>query len=158
MTEATLSRSAIFSARPTLRIAGQEDARLSTQLLALRMEENEGGLSHLELRLNNWVATDGSPELAFDAGSTLRLGAELAVYSGDAAAPTEIFQGRVSALEMVCDYGKPPELVVLAEDALGAARRLRPGAMKRAAWSASAIRSSCAFKTRTSALRCSRRR
>lgn len=125
MTEATLSRSAIFSARPTLRIAGQEDARLSTQLMALRMEENEGGLSHLELRLNNWVATDGSPELAFDAGSTLRLGAELGVYSGDAAAPTEIFQGRVSALEMVCDYGKPPELVVLAEDALGAARRAR---------------------------------
>lgn len=126
MTEATLSQSAIFSARPTLRVAGQADERLSTLLTALRMDEEEGGLSRLELRLSNWVATgDGRAELAFDGASTLRLGAELGIYTGDEAAPREIFHGRVSALEMVCDYGAPPELVVLAEDALTLARRGR---------------------------------
>lgn len=126
MPEASLSQSAIFSARPTLRIAGQPDERMSTLMTAMRMEESEGGMSTLELRLTNWVATGGGrAELAFDATSALKLGAEIGVYSGDEATPREIFKGKVSALEMVCQYGQPPELVVLAEDALAAARRAR---------------------------------
>lgn len=126
MPETSVSRSAIFSARPTLRIAGQADERVSALLTSMRMEESEGGMSRLELKITNWVATgNGRAELAFDAQSPLKLGAELGVYAGDEAAPREIFQGRVSALEMVCNYGAPPELVVLAEDALTAARRAR---------------------------------
>ncbi|WP_431287217.1 phage late control D family protein [Roseateles chitinivorans] len=126
MTETSVSRSAIFSARPTLRIAGQADERLSTLMTAMKMEEHEGGMSALELRVTNWVATgDGRAELAFNGSSSLKLGAELGVYTGDEAAPREIFKGKVSALEMVCNYGAPPELVVLAEDALSAARRAR---------------------------------
>ena len=104
MPETSVSRSAIFSARPTLRIAGQEDERLSTLMTSMRMEEGEGGLSRLELKVTNWVATDGGrAELAFDANAPLKLGAALSVYSGDAATPREIFQGKVSALEMVCN-------------------------------------------------------
>ena len=61
MTEASVSRSAIFSARPTLRIAGQADERLSTLMTSMRMEEREGGMSALELHLTNWVATDDGP-------------------------------------------------------------------------------------------------
>src|SRR6185436_17627509 len=73
-----------------------------------------------------WVATgDGRAELAFNSSSSLKLGAELGVYAGDEATPREIFKGKVSALEMVCNYGAPPELVVLAEDGLTAARRAR---------------------------------
>jgi len=126
MSEASVSQSAIFSARPTLRIGGQPDERLSTLMTAMRMEESEGGMSALELHVTNWVATGGGrAELAFDSGSALELGAELGVYSGDEATPREIFKGHVSALEMVCNYGAPPELVVLAEDALGSARRAR---------------------------------
>lgn len=126
MAETSVSASAIFSTRPALRIGGQADPRVDALLSALRMDEQEGGLSALELRLSNWVATPaGSGELGFDAGSTLTLGAELQVGTGDAAAPVEIFRGKVSALEMVCQYGQPPELVVLAEDALTGARRAR---------------------------------
>jgi phage protein D len=126
MSETSVSDSAIFSARPVLRIGGQADARIDSLLSAMRMEEQEGGLSALELRLSNWVATpEGRGELGFDARSTLTLGAELQVGTGDAARPTEIFKGKVSALEIVCQYGQPPELVVLAEDALTAARRAR---------------------------------
>jgi len=126
MPEISLSQSAIFSARPVIRIAGQPDERVSTLLTAMRMEESEGGMSTLELRLTDWVATgNGAAELAFDAQSALTLGAELLVGTGDEAAPNEIFRGKVSALEMVCNYGQPPELVVLAEDALTAARRGR---------------------------------
>ena len=126
MPETTLSQSAIFSARPTLRIAGQEDARLSALVTAMRMEESEGGMSTLQLHVTDWVDTsDGGGEIAFDASSALKLGAELALYGGDDAGPCELFKGKVSALEMVCDYGRPRELVVLAEDALSAARQAR---------------------------------
>lgn len=126
MSETAISRTSIYDARPTLRVAGQEDVRMSELLTAMKMEEQEGGLSSLELRFINLVAsTDGPPELAFDANSRLKLGAALGVYSGDAATPREIFQGKVSALEIVCEAGAPPELVVLAEDALTAARRGR---------------------------------
>ncbi len=126
MSESSVSQSAIFSARPTLRIAGQPDERASALLTAMKMEESEGGMSTLELHVTNWVATGGGrAELAFDASSALKLGAELGVYTGDEATPREIFKGKVCALEMVCNYGQPPELVVLAEDALTAARRGR---------------------------------
>jgi phage protein D len=126
MSEASVSQTAIFSARPTLRIAGQPDERASALLTAMKMEEDEGGLSTLELRITNWVATgNGRAELAFNASSSLKLGADLGVYTGDEATPREIFKGKVSALEMVCNYGQPPELVVLAEDALTLARRQR---------------------------------
>lgn len=130
MSEAALSQLPIFSARPTLRLDGQEDERLSLLIGAMAMDEREGGLSTLMLQLDNWVATgDGGAELAFGSGSRLRLGARLAVYAGDTAAPVEIFQGPVSALEMVCDHGRPPQLIALAEDALGAARQTRRSAV-----------------------------
>jgi phage protein D len=126
MPETSVSQTAIFSARPTLRIAGQADERASALLTAMKMEESEGGLSTLELHITNWVATgNGRAELAFNAGSSLKLGADLGVYTGDESTPREIFKGKVSALEMVCNYGQPPELVVLAEDALTLARRQR---------------------------------
>jgi phage protein D len=126
MSETSVSASAIFSARPALRIGGQADERVDALLSSMRMDEQEGGLSALELRLSNWIATpEGRGELGFDAASALTLGAELQVGTGDAAEPIEIFRGKVSALEMVCQYGQPPELVVLAEDALTAARRAR---------------------------------
>jgi hypothetical protein len=72
MPETSVSQSAIFSTRPTLRIAGQPDERASTQLTAMKMEESEGGLSALELRINNWVATgQGRGALAVASNSAL---------------------------------------------------------------------------------------
>ena len=126
MTEAVLSRHALYSARPTLRLAGEADLRLSNLLIAMRMEEGEGGMSRLELRLSNLVATtDGATEPAFGAGSDLQLGAAIEVYAGDVQAPVEIFRGKVSAIEHVYSMGGAPEFVVLAEDALQAARLAR---------------------------------
>ena len=80
MPESSLSATPIFSARPTLRIAGQDEPRASSQLLAMTMAEREGGMSSLELRLLNWVATTGGPpELAFDGSSAISISTE----SGD---------------------------------------------------------------------------
>lgn len=130
MPETALSQLPVYSARPTLRLDGRDDERASRLLSTLVMDESEGGLSTLTLEFDNWVATgDGHAELAFGPGARLRLGTQLSAYAGDAGAPVEIFQGRVSALEIVCQDGQPPQLVALAEDALGAALRSRRSAV-----------------------------
>ena len=126
MSEASLSQSAIYSARPTLRFSGQEDARASQLVVAMRMDEDEGGMSRLELRLSNWASdTAGGAALAFPAGSKLALGARIEVYVGDEAEPREIFRGRISAIEADFRTAMPPEITVLAEDALQSARMAR---------------------------------
>ena len=123
MAETSVSQRAIYTARPTLRLSGQEDKRLSELLISMKMNEHEGGMSALELHLSNWASTrDGGAEAAFDASSKLRLGAEIQVYAGDETEPREIFRGKVSALEAEFKTGVPPELSVLAEDALQQAR------------------------------------
>lgn len=126
MAETSVSRAAIYRARPTLRVAGQEDPRASELLLSMKMEETEGGMSALELRLSNWASTrGGGAELAFDAGSKLELGAAIEVYAGDESEPREIFRGTITALEAEFKTGVPPELTVLAEDGLQPARLAR---------------------------------
>ena len=126
MPETALSQSAIYSARPTVRIAGEADERITELVMAMRMEEQEGGMSSLELRFSNLAPTsDGGAELAFDADSKLKLGAEIAIYAGDTTQPREIFRGKVTAMELEYKIGSGPELTVLAEDALSAARRAR---------------------------------
>ena len=126
MPETALARSALYNARPTLRIGGQPHARATELLLSMRMEEQEGGMSSLELRLSDLAPTsDGSAEPAFGSDSTLKLGAQIGVYSGDTTAPTEIFQGKITAIELEYRLGSGPELTVLAEDALSIARRAR---------------------------------
>jgi len=126
MAETALSQSAVYSARPTVRIAGEADVRVTELVMAMRMEEHEGGMSSLEMRFSNLApTTDGGAELAFDADSKLKLGADIAIYSGDAAQPREIFRGKVTAMELEYKIGSGPELTVLAEDALSAARRAR---------------------------------
>src|SRR5687767_4764278 len=126
MSETPISQESIYRARPTLRFAGEEDIRASELILAMRMEENEGGMSTLELRLSNLASTtDGGAELAFGADSKLKLGVALEVYTGDEAQPREIFRGHVTAIEADFKMGSPPELTVLAEDALARARMAR---------------------------------
>ena len=126
MSETPLSELSVYSARPTVRIDSREDRKLSELVLALRMIEREGGLSSLEMRISN-IASDleGSAELAFEDGRLLKLGAKIAIYSGDETAPQEIFQGVITGLEADFREDAPPELVVLAEDVLQQSRMLR---------------------------------
>lgn len=126
MAEAALSPLALYAARPTLRVNGQENDRVSGLLIAMDMVEREEGLSTLELRFNN-VAADGLGEsdFAFEDESALKLGERIAVYAGDETAPTEIFSGFISALEAEFTESGAPTLTVLAEDKLQSARLKR---------------------------------
>src|SRR6185295_13271264 len=126
MAETALSQDVIYRARPTLRFAGEEDIRASELVLSMRMEENEGGMSALELRLSNVASTtDGGAELAFVRSTKIKLGAPIELYAGDEAQPREIFRGYITAVEADFRTGAPPELTVLAEDALTRARMAR---------------------------------
>ena len=126
MPETTLAELAIYTARPTVRLNGQDDERLTQLLLAMEVTEQEGGMSSLELRLSN-VASEagGGASFAFEDNRALSLGAEIAIYAGDVSAPQEIFQGLITGLEAVLADDAPPELIVLAEDALQRARMAR---------------------------------
>lgn len=126
MGEMTLSPLAYYSARPTLRIDGQDHESVATLLQSMWMREQEGGLASVELDFVDWGRRpDGSVGPVFDDERALRLGAELRIYAGEAAAPTEIFKGRIGALEHAFDSEGPPRLVVHAEDAAMRARLAR---------------------------------
>ena len=109
MAEMLLSDLAYYTARPTLRIDGQDSELAAQCLQAMQMREHEGGLSSLELGFVNFATgSDGRPRLAFEDEQLIELGSEIKVYAGEAAAPTEIFRGRVSALEFAFDSEGAP--------------------------------------------------
>ena len=126
MPETPVTTAAVYSAIPTVQVDGQLNDKVTAQLLGMKMCEHEGGMSDLELRFSNFGSfPDGIADQVFEDGSILNLGAMLIVYAGLVTSPTEIFRGKITALEGVFPSDGPPELIVLAEDALQAARMNR---------------------------------
>ena len=126
MTETQLGNLAVYSARPTVRLNGQDQPKVSKLMTRMTMTEREGGMSALEIRFDN-IASDtrGKSEIAFEDDALLRLGAAIGVYSGDENAPSEIFRGLITGLEFEFSETSPPELTILAEDAFQLARMAR---------------------------------
>jgi phage protein D len=126
MSESPLSRLALYSARPTIRINGREQERVTGLLQGLEMTEREHGLSTLELRLDN-VVSDGSggADFAFEDEAEFKLGDTITVYCGEESTPAEIFRGVISALEAEFSEDDSPRLLALAEDTLQKARITR---------------------------------
>jgi len=126
MAEVPLTSNAVYSAIPTVMVDGQFNDKVTAQLLSMRMHEHEAGMSDLELRFSNFGSFQGGlADQVFEDGTILKLGAALIVYAGDVSSPTEIFRGKVTALEAIFPSNGPPELVLLAEDALQGARMQR---------------------------------
>jgi len=83
-------------------------------------------MSDLELKFSNFgTFAAGLADQVFEDGTILKLGAALTVYAGLVTSPTEIFRGKITALEAVFPSDGPPELIMLAEDALQSARMNR---------------------------------
>jgi uncharacterized protein len=126
MSEKPISPDAVYAARPTVRVNQQEYPKVTELMLAMEMREHEGGMSSLELRVSNFASdSTGSGDFAFEDDQILKLGAEIAIYGGEENAPREIFRGKITGLEADFPNNAPPELVVLAEDALQQARMAR---------------------------------
>src|ERR1700722_10458422 len=126
MPEQPLTPDAIYSAIPTIQVDGQLNTMIANQLLSMEMRESETGMSSMELHFSNFGAFSGGlADLVFEDGKVLQLGTALKVYAGDVNSPTEIFRGTITAIEGRYPRMGPPELVVLAEDALQGARMNR---------------------------------
>jgi Bacteriophage probable baseplate hub protein len=126
MPEQPLTKNAVYTAIPTVQIDGQGNDNVTSQLLSVEMREHEGGMSALEMRFTNFGSSSGGVgNLVFEDGSVLKLGAAVLVYAGDASSPTEIFRGKITALEGRYPENGPPDLVILAEDPLQGARMAR---------------------------------
>lgn len=126
MSERPPSPDTLYPSRPTVRVDGAASAKVSELLLALRVEESEGGLSSLEMTLSNVARfRDNRVNLAFEDETLIRFGTSIEVYSGDQRTPVEIFRGLVSGMEGRFEGVSGPELVVLAEDAFQKARLAR---------------------------------
>lgn len=126
MAETALSQMAVYNPRPTVRVDGQTFDKVSDLVIGMDMQEQEGGLAALELRLSN-IASDpqGGGDFAFESEEEIRLGSTVSVYGGDVNEPQEIFNGIITGLESEFPAENPPELLVLAEDKLQAARMTR---------------------------------
>ena len=116
----------VYNATPKVRIDSQSNDTANAQLLAMEVRETEGGLTSAEVRFSNFgTFSDHTANLVFEDNRILKLGAKLELLAGDQTSQTSIFEGKISALEGRFTNNAPPELVVLAEDPLQAARLKR---------------------------------
>lgn len=126
MAETPVTSAAVYSAIPTIKVDGQLNDKVTTQLISMKMCEHEAGMSDLELRFSNVGSFQGGTAgPVFEDGTILKLGAALIVYAGEVTSPTEIFRGKITALETFLKSNASSELTVLAEDALQGARMKR---------------------------------
>jgi phage protein D len=121
----------IIDTRPYIEVDGERPEMLNALVRAVAMEEAEGGLSTVEIRLDNAAQHSGvgiDHAFEFADTETLPLGKPFRLLfparAGEEgeAGHREIFAGRVSALEFVSDESGTPELIVHGEDALMAWR------------------------------------
>jgi len=125
-TPITANNFALYSAVPSIKVDNQSRETVDRMLLAMEMAESVGGLTSMELRFSNFGSfSGGDAGYVFEDDAVLKLGAAIEVLAGDRTAPTSIFKGRISALEGRYGNASEPELLVLAEDALQAARMKR---------------------------------
>lgn len=126
MPEAPLTPAALYAAQPRITIGGREEEMLRDLLLAVALREAEGGLAALEIRLAaTAMETERGLGLRLAEGAVLDFSQELRLAMGPEDDRTEMFSGRVSAIELLLEEGDQPQLVVQAEDALMRERRHR---------------------------------
>jgi phage protein D len=117
--------SALYSARPRLRLDGRDAPGLVDGLLSLVVEETTAGLYRCEAVFGNWGTKGGGPGFLFFDRGTFDFGKPLEVDMGDGQAAAKVFTGKITGLEARFPEGRPPELTVLAEDRLQDLRMTR---------------------------------
>lgn len=115
----------LYASRPRISVQGGEEAALGQQLQGLFVEETTAGLCRCEATFVNWGPKEGSVGfLYFDRG-LLDFGVRLGIEMGAGDGAGTVFDGRVTGLEGRFSGGRPPELLVMAEDRLQDLRMTR---------------------------------
>lgn len=107
-----------FASRPEISLDGQADPGLSDGVLSLMVEETTAGLARCEVTFGNWGTANGGTGFLYFKRDILEFGRSFAVRMGDGEAASQIFDGRIMALEARFPKTRAPELTVLAEDGL----------------------------------------
>jgi hypothetical protein len=102
----------LMVARPTINVDGQDRPALAEALLELLIIETISGLYRCETTLVNWGSQDNTVTFLFFDRSLLEFGKPFKIKLGS----VTLFDGRITGLEAHFPAGRPPELVVLAED------------------------------------------
>lgn len=117
----TVPASGFQVARPTIAVAGQDNAVLAERLFMLEIMETSAGLSRCEASFYNWGNTGGSLGFPYFDRKLLEFGKVFVVKFG----ANQVFEGRISAIEGVFPTGLPPRITVLVEDRLQDLRMTR---------------------------------
>ena len=103
----------IFSLpRPTITVAGNDNAKLVEGLLSMLIVENTSGLYRCEAMFGNWGEINNNIGFLHFDRSVLDFGKPFKVKLGT----DTVFDGRITALEAHFPEGEAPQLNVLAED------------------------------------------
>ena len=102
-------------------IDGQENSSLVGGLTSLLICERADGLYRCEAGFGNWGEKDDSTDFLYFDRKILDFGKDFQIKLGQ----DELFKGKITALEANFPQGKPPEITVLAEDALQNLRMTR---------------------------------
>jgi phage protein D len=102
----------ITSARPTITVAGSDDASLAEGLLGLLVAEDTAGLYRCEATFGNWGLRGGGVDYLYFDRRTLDFGKTFQIKLG----PDVVFDGRITGLEAQFPDHEGPRLTVLAED------------------------------------------
>lgn len=108
-------------ARPTINVAGKDEAALQGGLMDLLVVETTNGLYRCEARFGNWGKVGGGVGLLYLDRKLLDFGKALKISIGD----DPIFEGKITAIEGHFLEGASPEITVLAEDRLEKLRVVR---------------------------------
>jgi phage protein D len=122
---AVLERPLLYSARPSVWIAGQEQTALGDAAVSVAVSERADGLFTLEATFGNWGTHNGSIGYLYFDRSLLEFGKEIAIDLGAGQALDRVFTGRITALEGRFLEQRAPEILVLAEDRLQDLRMTR---------------------------------
>jgi len=110
----------IAAISPVFLVGGKLVRDLARDCVCLDVREGVEGMRRLEAQFLavGAGATGPSTQLLHIDGSTVGLGSQLKVAVGPTGDQRFVFEGTVSAVELVLEDGSPPMVVVLAEDAL----------------------------------------
>ncbi len=120
MSTGVRSENAVFHARPRFSIDGADEIRLNEDLLRLECSQDEIGPARFEAVFQNWGRTERNSEvdfMHFD-GAILDFGKRIRVEAGDVDNDAIIFEGEITSIEGCYPEGRPPELIVRAENSL----------------------------------------
>lgn len=125
----------LVPARPVITLDGREDDALMRDLIRLETLEDDQGLATLEAVFVNFGVREAgaTPGYVHFDRARLDFGQRIAVAFAVTGQPATVFEGKIGALGAVYPEQRPPELTLVAEDALAKLRLARRGRVFEAA-------------------------